>query len=102
MIFFSTFQQINVMSTTQHMQNKAGIQAGLSVDEVKLNFEGGKQYTNDDVESVDSWEDDASDEDDRVPGGGTPAQIAADAEEQEFAAQLEAIKKEQEKLKKAF
>ena len=103
MIFFSTFQQINVMSTTQHMQNKAGIQAGLSVDEVKLNFEGGKQYTNDDVESVDSWEDDASDdEDDRVPGGGTPAQIAADAEEQEFALQLEAIKKEQEKLKKAF
>ncbi|MEC8211246.1 MAG: hypothetical protein VX031_00720, partial [Bacteroidota bacterium] len=91
------------MSTTQHMQNKAGIEAGLSVDEVKLNFEGGKQYTNDDVESVDSWEDDASDdEDDRVPGGGTPAQIAADAEEQEFAAQLETIKKEQEKLKKAF
>ena len=41
----------------------------MSVDE-SLNFEGGKQYINDDVESVDSWEDDASDdEDDRVPGG---------------------------------
>ena len=40
--FFSTFQQISVMSTTQHMQNKAGTRVGLAVDEGKLNLKGGK------------------------------------------------------------
>ena len=78
MIFFSTFQQISVMSTTQHMQNKAGTRVGLSVDEGKLKLKGGKHTwtkipivdESDETNSIDSWEE-SDDEEEHVPGGGT-------------------------------
>ena len=96
MIFFSTFQQINVMSTTQHMQNKAGTRVGLAVDEGKLNLKGGKHTwtkipivdESDETNSIDSWEE-SDDEEEHVPGGGTPFQDAYEVE------QLEELRKEQ-------
>ena len=91
------------MATTQYMQNKGGNRAGLAVDEGKLKLEGGKYIHQhipitddlDETDSIGSWEDDFEEEE-RVPGGGTPAQIAADQEEQEIAQQLAEIRKEQE------
>ena len=83
---------------TSMQNNKAGNRVGQAVDDGKLKLKGGKNEDGWDAESdTDSWADEYSDdEDDGVPGGGTPAQIAADEEDLFVAQQLAELRKEQD------